>query len=159
MTLNSTVAPPIILSSMVIDSQRIGPVAYKLALSPCNSNIHLVFPVSQLFKAKGVCQGVTHIPSQLNGEMEMMVEPEAVLGVRPGSRNNTHGIDVLIQWKWLPPLEATWEPFNLLKQQFPDFHLEDKVSLVGGSDDKPPIQMTCVRHRHKIGAEKGRDLE
>ncbi|KAL2506034.1 Ribonuclease H-like domain containing protein [Abeliophyllum distichum] len=137
--------------------KKIVPVAYKLAL-PTTCNIHSVFHVSQLRKAEGVGKAVTEVPSQLSEDLEMMVELEVVLGVRPGSGNNIRGIDVLIQWKWLPPLEATWEPFNLLKLQFPDFHLEDKVSFLGGSNDRPAIQNTYKRRGKGARAEKAINL-
>ena len=67
------------------------------------------------------------------------MEPEAVLGVRSGTGSNLQGRDVLIQWKGLPPLEATWEPFDVIQQQFPYFHLEDKVKVRGGDNDRPPV--------------------
>ena len=38
---------------------------------------------------------------------------------------------MLIQWKNLPPFEATWEDFELLNSQFPTFHIEDKVHAWG----------------------------
>jgi len=75
----------------------------------------------------------------------MLVELEAVIGVRPGTGRNLRGLDVLIQWKGLPPLEATWEPYDMLQQQFPDFHLEDKVSSMGGGIDRRPIQFRYQR--------------
>ncbi|TYK13668.1 transposon Tf2-1 polyprotein isoform X1 [Cucumis melo var. makuwa] len=40
--------------------------------------------------------------------------------------------EVLISWQGLPPHEATWENYADFAQQFPHFHLEDKVSLEGG---------------------------
>ena len=65
---------------------------------------------------------------------------EAVLGVRPRRGTNLRGLDVLIQWKGLPPFEATWEPYNMIHQQFPTFHLEDKVKVRDGSNDRPPVK-------------------
>ena len=50
------------------------------------------------------------IPSQLSADLEMMVELEVVLGVRPRRGNNLCGLDVLIQWKGLPPLEGLGSP-------------------------------------------------
>lgn len=59
--------------------------------------------------------------------------------MRPRTGHNIRGLDVIIQWKGLPPLEATWESYGLLRQQFPSFHLVDKVSHVGGSNDRPAV--------------------
>ena len=61
-----------------------------------------------------------------------------------------------MKWKDMPTFEATWEPYELLQAQFPDFNLEDKVSHWEGSDDKPPIRFTYVRrakHVSQGGAE------
>ncbi|CAA7406760.1 unnamed protein product [Spirodela intermedia] len=44
----------------------------------------------------------------------------------------------LVKWADLPNFEATWELASHLHQQFSDFHLEDKVKLMGGSIDKAP---------------------
>ena len=38
-------------------------------------------------------------------------------------------VEVLIKWHGLPDYEATWEELSMVAMQFPDFHLEDKVSL------------------------------
>ncbi|TYK19571.1 transposon Tf2-1 polyprotein isoform X1 [Cucumis melo var. makuwa] len=85
-------------------------VAYKLELPPPTS-IHPVFHVSQLKKALG-----DHTKNPATREWE-----------------------VLISWKGLPPHEATWEDCNDFNQQFPDFHLDDKVDLGRESIVRPPI--------------------
>ena len=91
------------------------------------------------------------IPHQLSTDLEMRVELKAVLGVQPGRGTNLRGLDVLIQWKGLPPLEATWEPYNMIQQQFPIFHLEDNVRVLEGSNDRPPVYQTyqrCHKQQH-----------
>ena len=54
-------------------------------------------------------------------------------------------LEVLMQWKGLPPLEATWEPYLFIQQQFPFFHLEDKVKVGEGSNVRPPVHLTYQR--------------
>ena len=71
------------------------------------------------------------------------------MGIRAGKGGSGHEMEVLIQWKGLPSHESTWEPYELVQEQFPDFHLEDKVTLWAGSDDKPPIRFTYVRGKKK----------
>ncbi|XP_022894110.1 uncharacterized protein LOC111408597 [Olea europaea var. sylvestris] len=129
-----------------VGDHRIGKVAYKLILPP-TCNIHPVFHVSKLRKAEGAVHAVKEVPSQLSEELEMLAEPETLLGMRPGLGSNIRGLDVLIQWKGLPPLEATWESYDMIKQQFLSFHLEDKVKLMGGGNDRPSIHTTYQRHK------------
>ena len=55
------------------------------------------------------------------------MEPDSLLDARQIQNGAAGLLEVLIQWKTLPPFEATWEDFELLNSQFPTFHLEDKV--------------------------------
>ena len=55
---------------------------------------------------------------------------------------------MLIQWKDLPDFEATWESVDVMKQQFPAFHLEDKVALLGGSIVRLPIKQVYEGRTH-----------
>ncbi|KAJ9536303.1 hypothetical protein OSB04_un000512 [Centaurea solstitialis] len=108
--------------------KRIGRVAYRLKL-PDSSKIHDVFHVSQLKKAIGNHLALPSLPATLTADMEVLLQPERVEGVREG----TSGREVLIRWKDLPTYEATWERFEDMVQQFPDFHLEDKVNVWEGN--------------------------
>lgn len=67
--------------------QKIGTVACKLLLPP-ESRIHPVFHISQLKAAQGATFNPTPIPPQLTQNLELVVEPEAVLQVRSGSNNS-----------------------------------------------------------------------
>ncbi|GKA52187.1 ty3-gypsy retrotransposon protein, partial [Tanacetum coccineum] len=65
---------------------------------------------------------------EITGSMSdfvVVLQPEAVLGVRP-SKEQKDGQEVLIRWKNLPLYDASWEQFDYIEQQFPEFHLEDK---------------------------------
>lgn len=44
----------------------------------------------------------------------------------------------------MPKFEATWKPILLIKKQFPDFPLEDKVELWGAVLKDPKFGM-CIR--------------
>ena len=121
--------------------QQIATVVYKLEL-PSSETIHPVFHVSQLKWTLGsadLCQPFSLV---LADDSEWRVEPDQVLDIRQSPNNNQPDIEVLIQWKGLPQFEASWELVDTIKKHFPDFHLEDKVSLIEGGNDRPPTR--CV---------------
>ncbi|XP_068662857.1 uncharacterized protein [Aristolochia californica] len=127
---------------------RVGSVAYKLQLLP-ESSVHPVFHVSQLRRAKGISLSSSLLPPQLNTELEMLVEPAAILNIRRLDKNGQQQMEVLVQWKDLPQFEATWEDFEVMRLQFPAFHLEDKVKVWAGGNDRPHISITYSRSKQK----------
>lgn len=82
--------------------ERIGRVAYRLRL-PDSARIHDVFHISQLKKAVGNHLVLPQLPSTLTADMEVLLEPAQIEGVREGAS----GQEVLIRWKDLPSYEAT----------------------------------------------------
>lgn len=125
-----------------------GKVAYTLKL-PLTSLIHPTFHGSQLRTAYDVPNKPTDLPTQLNNDLELMVQPEALLGVRMNTGSPTMEKEVLIQWLGLAESEATWEDFEKMQQQFPLFHLEDKVKVWEGGIDKPPVTQVHSRRNRK----------
>lgn len=123
---------------------KVGPVAYRLKL-PHESQTHPVFHVSQLRKAVGKFHLLSPLPQHLGADWELKVEPESVLGLRSASLDNDNKMEVLIKWDGLSPVEATWECFDLINQQFPSFHLADKVTKMSGVINRPPIKYTYSR--------------
>ncbi|KAL4578746.1 hypothetical protein LXL04_014877 [Taraxacum kok-saghyz] len=82
--------------------------------------------VPHLFQGIGRWQGQDMIRS-----LEEMLTTQLVLDSRVH-----HGTDeILVQWNGLPVQEATWEVKSQIQQQFPDFHLEDKVGFRGAGID------------------------
>ena len=116
---------------------KVGQVAYRLLLSP-EAQIHPVFHVSQLKRAIGPFPAQPQLPPQLDQNLEMRVEPESVMAIGPTSSLPQPNLEVLVKWKGLPEHDASWESSTLLQQHFPNFHLEDKVSLQPGGIDRPP---------------------
>ena len=127
--------------------ERIGAVAYRLKLPP-TSVIHPVFHVSQLRRAIGDHEASTMLPATLTEDMEVLLQPERVTGVRCDSHGRR---EVRVAWKDLPEYEETWEPFDFLAKQFPEFNLEDKVSSWEGSNVRP--LKTYARRKKRIGTE------
>ncbi|PNY17867.1 hypothetical protein L195_g014621, partial [Trifolium pratense] len=111
--------------------ERVGAVAYRLKL-PEGSKVHAVFHVSLLKKAVGNYHDSEELP-ELQGEQGVSIEPEAVLANRFVWMQNEKVDQVLIHWKGQKIEEATWEDVVMMKSQFPNFCLEDKTSLSGGS--------------------------
>ena len=87
------------------------------------------------------------LPSQLYEDLELLLEPAEVLGYHMIENSIPHVVEVLIRWKDLPAHVTTWEPFTLIQNQFPSFHLEDKVTVPTGSFDMPPIKSTYSRKK------------
>ncbi|KAL6567614.1 hypothetical protein OROGR_001282 [Orobanche gracilis] len=106
--------------------ERVGQVAYRLKL-PDSAKIHNIFHISQLKRAIGDKFSLPSLPATLTADMEVILQPDQVEGVREGNA----GREVLIRWKDLPSYEATWESLAEMIQRFPDCHLEDKCEAVG----------------------------
>jgi hypothetical protein len=124
----------------------IGQVAYQLDLPP-EARIHPVFHVSLLKKAISPTVNPQPLPPMLSEDLELKVEPDFLKDVRTTAGGQ---VEVLINWKDLPDFEATWESYDVINTQFPLFHLEDKVKLLGGSIvSRPPIKKVYVRHKFK----------
>lgn len=94
--------------------EKIGEVVYRLKLPP-TSVIHPVFHVSQLRRAIGEHTPSPLLPPTLTEDMEVVLEPAAVEGVRQGVTRQPADTKVLITWKDLPDYEATWEPYELIQ--------------------------------------------
>ena len=75
------------------------------------------------------------------------MQPEAVLGVWPSPSQKNCGPEVLIQSQGLPDHEALWEPLAVIQEQFPSFHLEDKMPLQPEGNVRPPIHFTYSRRK------------
>lgn len=120
-------------------------MAYRLDLL-VETNIHLVFHVSQLKKVVGEASTSRHIPPQLSDEWEWMIEPESVFAYQ--TNPTTGDYEALVSWKGLPEEDATWESVREIYKQFPMFHLKDKVVVGRGGvrgNVRPPILKTYSR--------------
>jgi hypothetical protein len=112
--------------------ERIGTVAYKLKL-PEGARVHPVFHVSLLKKAIGDYQAEKELPPDLAEDYDELFKPESVLATRMKGQGTQQ---VLIKWTSRPIDEATWEDVSTIRQQFPDYNLEDKVAFLGGGIDR-----------------------
>jgi hypothetical protein len=94
--------------------KRVGQVTYQLAL-PSQSKLHPIFHVSCLKKVIGTrCQLQTNL-LELAEEGSIWLQPEAVLDQRERHLRQRTIKEVLVQWKDMTPVDATWEPTTILQ--------------------------------------------
>lgn len=123
-------------------------MAYKLKL-PEGSRVHPVFHVSLLKKAIGEYQVESELPQGIEGDCADQFIPEDVLATHMSGPEGQKVHQVLIQWADRTVDEATWEDILTIKSQFPEFNLEDKVAVLGGSvvrdhmnEDGPGVEVS-----------------
>lgn len=136
--------------------QWIGDVAYKLDL-PEGAKVHPVFHVSQLKKVVGDRAVQPELPPQMTDNLELKLVPEVVLGVRQGHKEQGQMMEALIKWKGSPAFDSTWEDFENIQGMFPEFDLEDKISLLGrGNVTHTPLQFTYHMRKKKGPQDHGK---
>lgn len=119
--------------------------AYQIALPP-EAGIHPVFLVSMLRKAVGSNLPVLPMPPNLAPDLTYALQQTEVLGMQ-NSPTDEGAIEVLMRWENGLPINATWELTTVINEQFPEFHLENKVALQGAGNDRPRITKVYV-HKH-----------
>ena len=99
--------------------ERVGPVAYKLAL-PIHIKVHDVFHVSLL---KKYVHDPTHVIdwNVIQGELEeeFLLEPLQILAQEEIELQNRAVARVKLQWRHFAPEEATWEREADMMEKYP----------------------------------------
>jgi hypothetical protein len=98
----------------------IGPIAYRLDLPP-HSKIHIVFYVSCLKKKLGKQALPQQHLSNMTSTGEVRIQPATILDHRIVKRHNQAVVEVLIQWAHMPHKDDTCEPYETIKEGFPNF--------------------------------------
>lgn len=113
---------------------KIGKVVYKIELLE-EDRIHTVFHVSHLkpFHEDSTIHS-TALPTQFN-EGQPLIRPFHILNTRVVLQDDKHITHVLVQWEGLLSEDASWVSSQDLQKSYPDFDLEDKVSLKEGRND------------------------
>ena len=70
-------------------------------------------------------------------DVELLLEPEAILDSRWVTTGSKFVEESLIKWKRLPLEDATWENMQHFNRKFLNVNLEDKVQVKRMGIDKP----------------------
>jgi len=122
--------------------ERVGKVAYRLQLPP-EAKLHPVFHCSLLKLFHGDPAVASDTFTGISFDQQRPVAPLVIL---PTRRTGDALIEVLFQWQGLSPDDATWENWDILRDEF---HLEDKVLLHGPWNDteEHTLQSTITEER------------
>ena len=100
--------------------EKVGPVAYRLALSPDLENIHNVFHVSMLRRYRS---DVSHVVSsetiELRPNLTYEEEPVEILAQEVKELQNKKILLVKVLWRNHKIEESTWESEETMQQQYP----------------------------------------
>lgn len=110
--------------------------------------------VSQLKRAVSTTHRPQEVPACLAETYEWVVEPMEVTDMRRSEQGKE--TKVLVKWKDLPDFESTWEPMTILREQFPDFKLEDKVSSLPRGIDRLKVLLAFIKKKARTGGRKKR---
>ena len=117
--------------------EKVGPVAYKLALPPDLEKIHNVFHVSMLRRCRSY---PSHIVSSETIELRLDLtyeeEPVEILAREVKELHNKKIPLVKVLWRNHKTEEATWESEETMQQQYPQLfnegNFENEIFLSGG---------------------------
>jgi len=100
--------------------QRIGPVAYRLALPPTLQGIHDVFHVSHLRRyIPDSGRIISYKPLQLKENLTYVEEPIQLLERKDRIRRNRVIPFVKVLWRHHKTADATWEPELEMQKKYP----------------------------------------
>jgi len=103
--------------------QRVGPVAYRLALPPTLQGIHDVFHVSQLRRYIHDPQHVIPFePLQLKENLTYVEKHDQIVERKDRVLHNRVIPFVKVLWKHHQTADATWEPESEMRQKYPPLH-------------------------------------
>ena len=113
--------------------EKVGPVAYRLALPPELEKIHNVFHVSMLRRYRS---NPSHMVSleiiELRPDLTYKEEPVEILAREVKELRNKRIPLVKVLWRNHNTKEATWESEETMRQQYPQLfkegNFEDKIS-------------------------------
>ena len=100
--------------------ERVGKVAYRLALPPSLSGVHDIFHVSMLRKYIADPSHILRYPEvEVTPDLRQEVEPERILESSEKELRNNVIKMVKVKWKRHPIEEATWETEENIRSSYP----------------------------------------
>nr|GFB35037.1 peroxidase 64 [Tanacetum cinerariifolium] len=108
-----------------------------------------VFHISMLKPAHGSFSSPLVIPLPITKDWEIDLQPNSVITHRWVYKAGQPVLALLIAWCNRPVEEATWETYDLVAEQFPEFRLEDKAFYQEGSNDKDQLKV-YARKRKRV---------
>ena len=109
-------------------------------LRPYRYPYHQKTEIEQQRRLHGQISSVSSVPLPISDSFELIVQPESVVSHRWKHLEHSGLLELLIHWKNRPPEEDSWEDYDLLQQQFPEFRLEDKSTFKRGCNDRTPVK-------------------
>lgn len=100
--------------------KHISPVTYCIDLSQ-EIEIHPVYHVPYLKMKLGTHVFFQQHLSDIASTGKICTLPAAISDRRLVKCPNQTAVNILIQWTHLPREDATWEPYNTIKEHFADF--------------------------------------
>ena len=106
--------------------ERIGPLAYILALPRELSTIHDVFHMSMLRRYRSDPSHIIQEPEiEISEKLTYVEEPIEILDRKVKQLRNKEIPIVKVKWSHHSPKEATWEVEEHMKQKYPHLFLND----------------------------------
>ncbi|XP_070020248.1 uncharacterized protein [Nicotiana sylvestris] len=110
---------------------RVGEVAYRLALPPSLSAVHQVFHVSMLRKYYGDPYHVLDFSTvQLDKDLSSEEEPIFILDWQIRQFRSKNFPSVRVQWKGQPPEASTWESEFDMRSRYPHLFSDSGISTI-----------------------------
>ena len=110
--------------------QKVGPVAYRLALPPALASIHDVFHVSMLRRyIRDPSHVISYQPLQLRDDATFRKQPTQILKRKEHVLRNKIISLVKICWQHHSDQEATWEREEDMREHYPHLLYYGKLNL------------------------------
>ena len=125
--------------------ERIGPVAYRLALPPELAKLHDVFHVSMLRRYRSDESHILPVQEiQVQEDLSYDEEPKTILAREVKQLRNKQVPLVKVLWQHHGREEATWEPEATMRAQYPQLfesgmNFEDEIRFKRGRVVTPQI--------------------